>query len=77
MSLTILYVCLYGAVVPTFNYKRDGYGLDHHSGERNIIYKYFHFFVLISCQNAALNFATQDVMSQNFGGECETECLNT
>ena len=37
----------------------------------------FHFFALVSRQNAALSSATQHAMHPEVGGKWGTECLNT
>ena len=54
-----------------------GCGFDPHSRKRNIYLNlYFHFFVLVSTQRAALSSATQHAIFE-LGGKWGTECLNT
>ena len=58
--------------------KPSGCGFDPHSRRRNIYLNlYFHFFALVSRQNAALSSATQHAMPPEFGRKWGTECLNT
>ena len=55
-----------------------GYGFDAYSMKLNIyLNSYFHFFVLVSRQIAALSSAIQQAMSPEFGGIWEIEYLNT
>ena len=58
--------------------KSTGCGFDPHSRKLNIyLHLYFHFFALVSRQNAELSSAIQHVMPTELGGKWKTECLKT
>ena len=57
--------------------KPTGCGFDPHSRRWNIYLNlYYHFFVMVSRQSAALSSATQHAMPSDSGRKWGTECLN-
>ena len=55
--------------------KATGCGFDSHTRKWNIYY--FHLFVLVSRQSAALHSTIQNAMPPEFSGQWEKECRNT
>ena len=71
-----MYEARRGAVAQSVTVKPTGCGFDSHSRRLNIYLNlYFHFFALVSRQNAALSSATSNVMPPEFGRKWGTECL--
>ena len=57
--------------------KSIGCGFGPQSRKLNIyLHLYFHYFALVSRQNAALSSATHHAMPQGLGGKWGTECLH-
>ena len=67
-----------GAAAQSVNLKPTGCRFDPHSRRWNIYLNlYYHFFDLVSRQNAALSTATQHAMPPESGRKLGKECLNT
>ena len=65
-----------GTLAQACDCNSDGCGFNPHSRELIIIYRYYHFYTLVTRQSTALSSVTQHILPPEWGGEWGTRTLN-